>query len=110
MTTLPQTTPIRLPRVVGSSTLAVPAGAQAAAGMAPSLQMSPGDVWRVIRSNLWLIVLLVAASAVGGYFVNDYWAKYHSVYSSYGLLRIRPPQPGDPLHGPQARAGASLAL
>ena len=99
MTTLPQTTPIRLPRVAGPSHLAVPSGPSAGVAAAPGVQMTPADVWRVIRSNLWLIVLMVAVSAVGGYFLNGYLAKHFSAYSSYALIRIRPLQPSDPLHG-----------
>ncbi len=109
MTTLPQTTPLRLPRASGPSSLVVPS-APAAGGGGPAFQMSAGDVWRVIRSNLWLIVLLVGASAAGGYFLNDYLAKHYSAYSSSGLIRIRPIQPLDPLRGtPMYDGGVEMA-
>ena len=99
MTTLPQTTPIRLPRVAGSSSqLAVPGGQAATVAAAPAgIQMTPGDVWRVIRANLWLIVLLAVVSAVGGFFLNDYLAKHYARYSTYGLIRIRGQQSTNPL-------------
>jgi succinoglycan biosynthesis transport protein ExoP len=98
MTTLPQTTPIRLPRVAGSSQLAVPSGTASVGVAAPGLQMSPGDVWRVIRANLWLIILLGIVSAVSGYFLNGYLAAHFARYSASGLIRIRPLQGADPLH------------
>ena len=112
MTTLPQTTPIRLPRVTSSSSsaLAVPNGSSGAVMTGPVVQMTAGDVWRVIRSNLWLIVLLVGVSAVGGFFLNDYLAKHYSAYSSSGLIRIRPLQPLDPLHGVAAMDSGSLEI
>ena len=98
MTTLPQTTPIRLPRMAGpSSQLAVPSGG-ASVAVSSGVQMTPGDVWRVIRSNLWLIVVLVSVSAVGGFFLNDYLAKHFSAYSTSALIKIRALQPIDPLH------------
>lgn len=111
MTTLPQTTPIRLPRVAGPSHLAVPNGGATAIAM-PSggagMQMSPADVWRVLRSNLWMIVLLVGVSAVGGYFVNDYLARHFASYSTYALIKIRPMQANDPLHGPVSMDSESI--
>ena len=112
MTTLPQTTPIRLPRPAGSSPLSAGGGG---GGPAPgsgggSFQMTPGDVWRVIRANLWLIVLLVGLAAVGGYFLNGYLVKHDSVYLSYGLARIRPSTPMDPLQGQAMIDGGSLEI
>ena len=110
MTTLPQTTPIRLPRIAGSSQLAVPSGTAPAVVAAPGMQMTAGDVWRVIRANFWLMVVLVGASAVAGYFVNGYLAAHDSTYSSYGLIRIRPLQPIDPLHGSGPMDSVSLDI
>ena len=54
MTTLPTTTPMRLPRPVAQTPLAL--GGPSYAQQAPQFQMSGADVWRVIRSNIWLIL------------------------------------------------------
>ncbi len=96
MTTLPQTTtPLRLPRLPeGSGTqLSIPTAMPV--GVVPNITgpaMSGGDVWRVIRSNWWLIVLGVVASAVVGYFVNRYLANHYSRYTASGLVLIHPDQ------------------
>ena len=65
MTTLPTTTPIRLPRPAGAAPLALPTtyGGQSA----PAVTMTGSDAWRVIRTNLWWIILVVIASAFIGY-------------------------------------------
>ena len=73
MTTLPQTIPVRLPAVMpgaaaNGTPLAVPMHAAAAAGN----QMTGADVWRVIRSHLWLIVALVVVFGVGGVLLNKW--------------------------------------
>ena len=94
MTTLPQTAPIRLPRTGGQMpgqlgpiqtqahpVLAVPVAAQS--------QMGPADVWRVIRSNLWLIILSLVVFGAGGYLVNRFVLKPHFArYESTALLRV----------------------
>ncbi len=110
MTTLPQTTPIRLPRMSGSSSqLAVPGGGPSVA-IPAGVQMTPGDVWRVIRSNMWLIVVLLVLSGVSGYFINDYLAKHYSAYSTTALIKIRPLAPIDPLHGSVGMGSAEIEL
>src|SRR6476620_4764044 len=97
MTTLPQTAPIRLPRTVSSGQLPGQLGpiqahahpvfpVPGAGGNAP---MGAADVWRVIRSNLWLIILMLAVCAGGGYLVNRYVLKpYFARYESTALLRV----------------------
>jgi len=104
MTTLPQTTPIRLPRAGSTSQLAVPVSSvPMAGGQPPAFSMTGGDIWRVICANAWLIALFVALSAVAGYFANDYLEKHNSTYTAIGTIQILPPQSGDPLHpAPQA--------
>ena len=96
MTTLPQTTPIRLPRPAGGTPLAIPSG-PAAAGPAGGFQMTGADVWRVIRANLWLVILLVVVCGVGGYFFNGYLEKNYAIYTATGYIRILPVQQMDPL-------------
>jgi capsular exopolysaccharide synthesis family protein len=99
MTTLPQTTPIRLPRPAGPSQLAVPtAPAAAVASAGPSIQMTGADIWRVIRANLWLIALFVVASVVAGYYINGYLEKHFSRFTATGIVRISPLQQVDLTH------------
>ncbi len=98
MTTLPQTTPIRLPRPTGGSQLAVPSYAAPTAPLATGgFQMTGSDVWRVVRANLWLVFLLVAVCGVAGYFFNGYLERNYAVYTATGYIRILPLQKLDPL-------------
>ena len=110
MTTLPQTTPIRLPRVAGQTQLAVPSGTQASSAAPQGPQMTFGDVRRIILQNLWLIALLVGLSAVGGWFLNDYLAKHDARYTTAGLIRIRAVQSADPLHGTPTMDASQLYI
>lgn len=91
MTTLPQTAALRLPRPAGSS-LPVPAaigvGMHAGAGQSSASTMTGADVWRVIRSNLWLILLMLVLSAVVGYGINWWLAKYHPHYTAEGKVLV----------------------
>ena len=94
MTTLPQTAPIRLPRTGGQMpgqlgpiqahahpVIPVPGAAQS--------QMSPADVWRVIRANMWLIIASLVVFGAGGYLVNRFVLKPHFArYESTALLRV----------------------
>jgi capsular exopolysaccharide synthesis family protein len=104
MTTLPQTNQARLPRPAGVLPAHVggngnghlnghggPGGGQPGARV-----MTPGDVWRVIRGNLWLIFAFVFASAIAGYTANDYLARYHSRYTAHGYVSIQEPTVYDP--------------
>jgi uncharacterized protein involved in exopolysaccharide biosynthesis len=107
MTTLPHTAPIRLPRQTSAGQLPGPGGnghvptlagggshgpvliGPAAGGPGGAAQMAPADVWRVIRSNLWLIILSLVLSVVAGYAVNQYVLKPHySKYTSTALVRV----------------------
>jgi succinoglycan biosynthesis transport protein ExoP len=101
MTTLPQTTPIRLPRAGGNSQMSMPTSMvapQSVVAQGPGMSMSGGDVWRVIRANLWLIILFVALGGTGGYFLNGYLEQHDSAYTASGQVRILPQQSPDPLH------------
>ncbi len=92
MTTLPQTMPPRLPGANGrGQIMPAPPG-----GMMPPPQgpggMSGADAWRVIRSNLWMILLMVVVAGGAGYGVNWYLARYHPRYTARALLQLLPPQ------------------
>ncbi len=112
MTTLPQTTPIRLPRAGGNSQMAMPAtmvAPQSVVAQGPGFSMTGGDVWRVIRANLWLIILFVVIGGVSGYFLNGYLEQHYSSYTASGKVRILPMQSPDPLH-PAPMIGDSNSL
>jgi capsular exopolysaccharide synthesis family protein len=52
-------------------------------------QLGPADAWRVIRSNLWLILITLAVFSATGYAVNRWVLKpYYSWYESTGLIRV----------------------
>src|SRR5690242_11204995 len=120
MTTLPQTTAIRLPRQAGSTqlapsaangvrTLAVP-GMHGGGGGAAAGGMSGSDVWRVIRSHIWLILLMLVVSGVAGYFVNLYLSIHYPRFTAVGYIQVQPivRNPVDPRE--QAADPAMLAV
>ncbi len=111
MTTLPQTTPIRMPRPNGSnSVVASPSVGPVQAMLPPQQGLTLGDAWRVIRGNLWLIIVLVCISAVAGFFINQHLERYYSRYTSTGLIQFTPPN-NDPIHNPDPQInGGELAL
>src|SRR5215831_16081726 len=91
MTTLPQTSPMRLPRPA-SSHLAIPTSG--AIGPAQPVQsagnsMTAQDVWRVIRANLWLIIGLVVLAAGAGYLLNQWLLTHYPRYTSTVLIQVR---------------------
>jgi capsular exopolysaccharide synthesis family protein len=104
MTTLPNTAPIRLPRQTSAGELLGPNGNGHVTALAPlaphaafpvphpgagGAQLTPGDVWRVVRSNLWLIILSLLVSAGAGVAVNQYILKpYYSRYTSTALCKV----------------------
>jgi succinoglycan biosynthesis transport protein ExoP len=107
MTTLPTTTPMRLPRPVAQAPMALglPAHAQPAAG----LQMTGADVWRVIRSNLWLIIGMLVFSTAGGFGLNAYLARYYSSYTAYGYAQVNPPQNTNLIKGDNQQINTDVA-
>ena len=95
MTTLPQTTPLRLPRPGGPDQIAIPS-AVPAGPLGPvahhppgGIQMTGGDVLRVLRTNWWLIVGMVVVAGVAGVFVNGYLAKNHPRFTASALVTLQ---------------------
>ncbi|MGE5609907.1 MAG: Wzz/FepE/Etk N-terminal domain-containing protein, partial [Bacillota bacterium] len=89
MTTLPQTTTVRLPQNAVSS---VPGGAYppaAAINGTSTFQMTGADVWRVIRANLWLIIILSLLGGAVGYVGYRVRLATHPSYTATGLLEVR---------------------
>jgi succinoglycan biosynthesis transport protein ExoP len=95
MTTLPQTTGSRLPRPTGAM---VGTGGPGMNGLsaghaAPgALAMTGGDVWRILRAHLLLIVLMLAASILAGYGINWYLDKNYPRYTASGLIQVLVPR------------------
>ena len=102
MTTLPQTTGARFPRV-GSRTPSIPglatmSGGAGGAAQAPSLTL--GDVLRVLRTNLPLIIGFVTVALVAGYLVNQYvFMRYYKEYTADAIMQVQTPAMFDPING-----------
>jgi capsular exopolysaccharide synthesis family protein len=81
-------------------------------GGAPAgIQMSGGDIWRVIRANLWLIMVMLVISGIAGYISFKYLEKHDSVYSTEAKVRMAPLESVDPLHpGPQTLTGDAMEI
>ncbi|MCC6238930.1 MAG: polysaccharide biosynthesis tyrosine autokinase [Phycisphaerales bacterium] len=96
MTTLPQTTTtMKLPREAG---VGGGAGLMAPVGLshAGASQMTAADVWRVIRSNIWLIVISVAVAGVIGVGLNEVLKRVHPRWTATGVVEINPYAERDP--------------
>jgi succinoglycan biosynthesis transport protein ExoP len=113
MTTLPQTTPIRMPRPGGSPTPVVTVqghGSMPHAAPAPA-GLTLADAWRVIRAHAVLIVVLLFVSAIGGFFLNGYLEKHHSKFTSRGHLQYQSVSNYDPVKNPNPSTdGTTLSL
>src|SRR5215213_7531707 len=90
MTTLPTTTPMRLPRPVAQAPLALPGPAHVQPGS--GFQMTGADVWRVIRSNIWLILGMFILSGVVGFGLFKYLDRYYASYTASGYCQVNNPQ------------------
>lgn len=88
MTTLPQTSTPRVPQPLPPGTPPVVHVPGASAG-ANAFQLSGADVWRLVRANLWLIIILAILGGAAGFFAHTVWIKYWPWYSSTGLLQVR---------------------
>lgn len=105
MTTLPQTTTVRVPRTAGPSQLMMPGpGYPVAQAALPTGQMTGADVWRVIRANVWLILGAVVVFAVLGVVMNFWLAKFHARYTATGLIQVQPNEIIDPIMNRPERA------
>jgi tyrosine-protein kinase Etk/Wzc len=92
MTTLPQTTNVRLPRPAnGAIQVAPQGGGGLMAGGAVASQQGASDAWRVIRTHIWLILIVTCILApLAGYGVNFYLARNYPKYTSTALIEVQP--------------------
>lgn len=102
MTTLPQTSTVRLPRPNGSTTLPH-AGPQAATSSGAG--MTPADVYRLLRANALLILASVVVALILGAIVNWFLAMHFSRYTAKGFIQVEPAVAYDPI----SRATVPLA-
>lgn len=111
MTTLPQTTAIRLPRQGTQNQLAPQAQALPVMGGGGGVSgaMSGSDVWRIIRNNIWLILFMLALSTVAGYFIHYFLAQRFPRYTSSGLIEVRTVM-DDPMHPSRTGDDQTLLL
>jgi len=91
MTTLPQTTAIRMPRPQGPIQ-----GGTASTSLALSASgagMTLSDITRVLRTNVWLIVGMLFASIAIGLVSNKLLEQKMPRYTAGGSIQIVNPQP-----------------
>ena len=101
MTTLPQSTSIRLPRNPSGpgQQLAIPAYTATGGQPPPPPQsgMTMADIWRVIRANVWLIVVMVILSGAAGFGIYRYLRVTSPRYTSVATVAIDNQSAYDPL-------------
>src|SRR5258706_1283925 len=93
MTTLPQTTTIRLPRPAGTMQLApsgVPGPVLAGVPAGGAAGMSSGDLWRVLRNHIWLILAILVISVVAGFGAFKLLVTYYPLYTATGYIQVQP--------------------
>ena len=88
MTTLPQTTNVRLPRPMSGGGMQLSQGGQGGA-LGPANQ-GGNDVWRVIRANLWWMLVVVCVLApVTGFGVNEVLKRRFPKYTARGVIEVQ---------------------
>lgn len=91
MTTLPQTTNVRLPRPAGGQIQLASQGGALATSAPRAEQGGASDVWRVIRGHIWMILIVVCIIApAAGYGLNYYLAKNYPRFTSAGFIQVQP--------------------
>jgi len=61
-----------------------------AGGAGGAAAMSGADMWRVIRSHLWLIISILILSIGGGIGANYLLGKYYARYTAVGYIQVQP--------------------
>lgn len=113
MTTLPQTTNVRMPRQAGGIQLAQPGGGGLAVGGGGAGAVHGGnDVWRVIRAHLWLILIVTCVIAPAtGFGINKFLEVKYPRYTAAGYIQVQPQVVNDsPIKGPSMADPSTVAL
>jgi len=91
MTTLPQTTNVRLPRPSSGAIQLAGQGALGAPRDAAANSQGANEIWRVIRSHIWMILIVTCIIApAAGLGVNYLLLKYAPRYTAVGLIEVKP--------------------
>lgn len=90
MTTLPQTAGARYPRA-GARAASIPALAQPAAGASSAANsLTFSDVIRILRANIFWIILITLLALVIGFLINQFvLLKYFKKYTAESLLQVQ---------------------
>lgn len=92
MTTLPTTPNLRLPRGPGSGGPMMPSQPPIVnVGGVAAQALTPADIWRVIRGNLWLIAAIVVLAIAVGIGIYTYLLKNDPKYRAVGTLLVNRP-------------------
>lgn len=99
MTTLPQTTAaVRVPRQAAPSVLSIPQPGTLGPAAAPGQQggMTGADIMRVLRANVWLIMIMLVLGVIAGVGAHYLLLEYYPRFTAVGFLRVNPPRTVDP--------------
>src|SRR5437867_662752 len=90
MTTLPHTTTTRLSRPIGQGSISVAGPVHPHQAQPSGSGMTAGDVWRVIRANMWMLICGVILSGLIGYGAFYLLNRYCARYTARGSIQIVP--------------------
>jgi capsular exopolysaccharide synthesis family protein len=66
-------------------------GGLAQAGGPVAAQQGAGEIWRVIRGHIWMILIVTCIIApVAGYVANFFLMKYYPKYTAAGYIQVQP--------------------
>ena len=91
-----------LPAISAPLSTAISPAAATAGGGGGGPQLSGSDVFRILRENLWLLILAAIIGGAGGYALYQYLRENHIAYQATGILSLREPQAFNPLNDPIA--------
>ena len=86
-----------LPAISAPLSAAVSPAAAGGAGGGAGPQLSGGDVFRILRENMWLLILAAIIGGAGGYALYQYLRENHIAYEATGILSLREPREFDPI-------------
>jgi capsular exopolysaccharide synthesis family protein len=114
MTTLPQTTNVRLPRPASGGIQIAQAGGGGLAlgGGGAGTGQGSNEIWRVIRAHIWMILLVTLVIApAAGYGVNTLLARKYPRYTAAGYIQVQPQMTASTaVKGPEMADPSQVAL